>query len=646
MKAKLFIIMAALVLVAAAAWAAPTPAEEEEEGGMMAAGMYSQSPFLDARVVSGDLPPVDERLPVEPFVLTPLDEVGKYGGTFTVFALDNLPWNELTEEPSRGPSPLRMTMDGDFLPDIAIDYDLSADYKSFTLKLREGMKWSDGSPFTSADFTFMVEDMGNHEDVDTWGYWFWPEFTISAPDDYTVVYNYSEPVLPTLVNFSIWTGSEWIMFHPKTYLEKWHIDYNDDAEELAKEEGYDTWFDAFNFHASRVPLNDSNKPTTQPWRPEIFDTTVRVYERNPYFHQVDTAGQQLPYVDEIVSSIVDRETYNLKIVAGEADVAWMFTTVDNFTLYKESESTSNYVVKPIPGITSSDAYYWFNLNHEDPVRRELYQNKEFRRALSIAIEREEINDLVFNGLGVPRQNTALANATYYDPAWGEAWAQYDPDRANQMLDSLGLDERNSAGIRLQSDGEPLVLNVEFPEWFRDVAVHELVKEYWREIGIDMRFKSIQTELQAQKRETTNWDLFASMENMPELYGFFDYDLVYGAPLWQTWWEANNAVEAGTASLSDYEGGVLPGEEPPDYIKDYYALGDQKPSILFGSPEFRAHMRTMYEVTADEVFSIGTVGMSPILFLSRPNIGNIPDQTAPWFEESLNFNYYAAQWFYR
>ena len=643
------------LLAATAAWGGGSKDKEEPESTttttttttMEATGKYQEAPELAALVAKGELPPVEERLPEQPFVLQPLESVGTYGGTFTVFALDNFPWNELTEEPSRGSVPLRMTMDGEILPDIAIGYEQPADSKTFTLKLRKGMKWSDGSPFTSADFTFHVNDMVNHPDVETWGLGHWGEFTVSAPDDYTVVYTYEKPTPRVLLDVLHWRGSEWMIFHPKDFLKKWHIDYNENAEALAKEEGYDSWFEALNFHANFVPLNDIEKPTISPWRPKNFSTTVRVYERNPYHHQVDTAGQQLPYVGEIISNIVDRETYNLKVVAGEADLAWMFTTLDNYTLFKESESDANYVVKPIPGVSGTDASYGFNQNHEDPIRRALYQNRKFRQALSIAIDREEINDLVFNGLGVPRQDVVLPNASYYKPEWENAWALYDPDRANQMLDELGLDKRSSSGIRLQSDGKPMVINVEFPDWFRAVAVHELVKEYWREVGIDMRPKAIQSTLLWDKMDTTNWDAWSSKSDRPEMYSYLGgFAVPPGAPLWSAWMNAQNAIDAGTATLDDYEGGKLPGEEPPDYIKEYLSWGPKKQTLVYGSPQYREFMSTVFQTMADEVYLIGTVGMTPVLFISRPNIANIPDEMPPWFEESMNFNYYAAQWYFK
>ena len=204
------------LLLALPAWSGGTQESDPEETAIeVSASGYKEAPMLAQRVAAGELPPIEERLPDEPFVIEPIDRVGKFGGSFQVFALDNYPWNELTEEPSRGAYILRMQQDGSIVPDLLAGYDLSEDFKTFTFYLRKGLKWSDGSPMTSADFLFKHNDMVQHPDV----------FTrnqvgskadanglidsVTAPDDYTVVYQFTNPRPRLILDGVHWRGGEW-----------------------------------------------------------------------------------------------------------------------------------------------------------------------------------------------------------------------------------------------------------------------------------------------------------------------------------------------------------------------------------------------------------------------------------------------------
>jgi peptide/nickel transport system substrate-binding protein len=613
---------------------------------------YNEAPILAELVEAGELPPVAERLPDEPFVLEPLDAIGTYGGTLNVYATDNSPWNELTESPERGPLPLRMENDGTIIPDILRDYEQAEDNTSITLYLRPGMKWSDGSAFTSADFMFLWHDIRQNDQIDypAWTMRHWDIADVQAPDEHTVIYEFTRPTPRAVLDLLHWRGGEWSLYQPSEYLKQWHIDYNPEADELAQEEGFDTWFEAFNWHIGFVPQNDINKPTTHPWRMVRFDSTVRVYERNPYFHQVDSAGNQLPYVDRVVSQIVDSETYNLEVISGQADVAYLNTTIDNFTLYKQNEQAGNYVVNTVPGTSVSDLTFRFNFNSEDPEKRDLYRTPQFRQALSLAIDREEINDLILLGLGEPRQYTVPSGTSYLQPEWETAFADFDPERANQMLDDLGLTERNADGIRLLADGEPLQIVVSYAEgaWSGSVAAHELVQEYWREIGVDMQIRPLDVSLFRERENGTNWDVHSEKEEFGEMYAYLG-----GSPVtpvstapWITWYDARREVEAGNADLSDFEGGELPGEEPPQEIIELLDLAlVEQDATVYGTEEYEEISRELFQRIADNTYAIGTVGETPTILIARPNLRNLPQGAAPWFESALNISYYSAQWFY-
>ena len=615
--------------------------------GMGVAQEYIESPYDAAKVAAGELPPLGERLPDTPMVYPVTQEIGEHGGQFNVFALDNFPWNALTEEPARGPLALLMTQDNDFIPDIVLDYKQSDDNTSFELYLRPGMKWSNGDDFTSEDFTFKREYLSD----DGWQKHLYPEgSTVEAPDDHTVIINFPGPRPRALLDMIHWRGGEWTLFNPSNYLKTWHPDFNENAEAVAKEEGFASWEEAFKWHYYWRPLNDANKPTSQQWKPLTFTTTAKLYERNPFFHQVDAAGQQLPYVDTVLSTIVDPETFNLKVVSGEADLAYLRTSFDNYTLYMENKEEAGYEVNLIPQFTSSEVTYYPNQSHPDPVKKALFTNANFRRALSVAIDRNEINEILFNGFAVPQQWSVTSMASIYEEEWGTAYAQYDPDLANELLDGLGLTRRNAQGTRIQLDGKPLTIVVEFVEGsFAGAALktHELVKEYWSDIGVQSEIRPVGIAASATRAIEMNWDVWAQREPNGEMYGtvISEDTIGFRNEHWERWREATYALAAGTKTLDDY-GGEMPGEEPPPEINWLLDVRLELMDSVFGSEEYTRLGKQYYQFLSDNTYAIGTVGELPMVFLAKPNIGNLPTELPPWIEWGGDLNHYSNQWFIR
>jgi len=616
---------------------------------------YNEAPMLRVKVAAGEIPPIEERLPDEPKVLEPLGvsepEIGQYGGTARVFATDNLPWGDLLESPERGSYLLRMREDGQIVPDILKGYEVSDDEKIFTLYLRKGMKWSDGYPFTADDFLFKYEDMGMNEKVETWWASDEPLKEIEKIDDYTVRFEFKEPFPKFLLTLIGWRGSEWMRFAPKHYLKKWHIKYNPKADELAKEEGYEHWWEAFNHHQEVAPAGDINKPTLQPWMFKAFTGTARAFERNPYFYAVDSAGNQLPYIDRIVSTIVDSEVYQMKIIAGEADVAFSNTSFENYPLYKENEEKGGYRVVQIPGMTGSNAPYFINLNHPDPVMRKIFQDVKFRRALSLAINREEINDTVFFGLGVPRQATIVATARYYKPEWGEEhpYARYDPDEANRLLDEIGLTERDKDGFRKGPDGKTLLLIVEYPTaWAPPTTVQERVKEYWENVGLKVLLKPEEPSLVSERREAGVYDILSELESFPLEFYFHmmspSASFDRAAPKWTMWLNAKQAIEEGKQTLEGF-GGKLPGEEPPEEIKEFYDIQVKRYHSRYGSKEYMELCRKTFDFYAKELVQIGTVGLVPSCYIANKSLGNVPARYFPSSEGLYEVANYLAKFLF-
>lgn len=615
---------------------------------------YNEAPMLRVKVAAGELPSVEKRLPKEPFVLEPLEEIGEYGGAIHTFAPDNLPWNDMGEMPEGSSYLLRLTEDNKIVGDMAKGYEFSDDQKSLTLYLRRGLKWSDGYPFTADDILFMFEDIHENTDVASWG-GMEPVKRVKKIDDYTVRFEFDKPQPGfALSHLASDLGTEWFFFHPKHYMKKWHIKYNPDANELAKEEGFENWVDAFEYHFAFAPRKDMAKPTMFPWVLKEFTTTAKVFERNPYYHVVDTAGNQLPYIDRIIIHIVNKEVYSLKVISGEADVAYVNTQFVDYPLYKENEEQGGYRVVMIPGVLGAECVLSINQNHPDPVLGELFQDVKFRQALSLAINREEINDILYLGLGTPRQATVLPSCSFYKKEWAEAYAEYKPEEANRLLDEIGLTERDGKHFRIGRDGKTVLLMVEFTGMYGiSVSFYELIKEYWEAVGLKVLLKLEEEAFYRQRMGSVDHHILAGepLEKTKEVTFYTKAGwpappggLLGWAPSWGIWLKANRDVETGKRTLDDFEGGKLPGEEPSEEIKQLFRWTWQQKDTVYGSKEYMELSQKILDFHADKLYLIGTVGMAPTIFIAKNNVGNIPKKYPPDGVYQGNLSYYSRQFF--
>ena len=652
---KLLIWIVAFSMVATVSTFAGGDEEESTASAATSSGRYNEAPMLAELVAAGELPPVDERLPDEPKVKDVVEEIGQYGGTINAFAINMDSWNDMTEVIGGSSFLLDLTADNEIVPDLAKGYELAADGNSMTLSLRPGAKWSDGHPFTADDIVFMFEDMHWNAEVSTWNL-YGRVNRIRKLDDYTVRFEMDTPypVLPVVM--VTWPGGEIATYAPKHYLQKWHIKYNPDAATIAKEEGFDHWWEAFNSHQIFYPTTDTDQPTTMPWKFETQTATVKYFERNPYFYQVDPEGNQLPYVDDVVVTAVNKEVYQAKIMSGEADIAVASTTMENYSLYKENEQQGGYRVIAVPGVNSSEAGFSINQNHPDPELRKIFNDVRFRQALSTALNREEMNETVYFGLGTPRQATTMPSSTFYNPAWGEAhpYVNYDPQTANALLDEIGLTARDADGFRLGPDGKTLVLLVEYPEAFTDPTMFELMQEYWEDVGLKIsikgelawaiyneRTRNVDHMIMVQGYGTVGEISFLVEPFRPRVHGLKE------APAWETWLEADRDVNyLKTKTLADFEGGKFPGEEPPEHIKEQFYRVERATTLPLGSPEYTELMREIYDYNAEYLYHMGTIGMAPKLHIVDNNLRNVPAAFGADAEVGLELFYEAQQFFWK
>ena len=604
-------------------------------------GEYSEAPMLAEMVAAGQLPPVVERLPIEPAVMEPIESVGTYGDTIYVFVNSNEPWNTLQEETERGSYLGYIRQDTSVVPNLAKGFELAPDFLSLTITLREGAQWSDGQPFTADDIVFAFEDWHFDSRVGGATQPFWMNKVRRAIkiDDYTVRLETDVPYPVMLAKMGEPAGGDWHAYLPRHYLERFHIKYNPEADALAKELGYDSWTVAFEAHdweyqnGFRHLIEDGEpRPTMQPWSLiEVTDTT-KVHERNPYFYKVDPSGQQLPYIDRVIAGIADMETIQLKIIAGEVDLDYVNATTDNYALYKENEAAGGYRLHEIPVNQIAIA---FAVNHTHETKGPIFRDLRFRQALSLAINADEVNDSVYFGLGEPMV-FPVAKASFAPPEWSNnPYDAYDPDEANRLLDAAGLDQRGNDGWRLGADGKPFTLTIEGRiqgEHSATTKAIELMREYWRAVGLKTEIKLSDNALHRERRAGNLLEVNVGTWGYPsearqymvdrESWVHGNHDLSW-APAWGRWLEAWIEVEEGTRSISDFEGGALPGEEPPEEYQQLFQWGEERAKTVLGSPEYLEVSRKIFGFHFDNLLMQGVVGGQPQLVIAKANLGNVP-----------------------
>jgi peptide/nickel transport system substrate-binding protein len=574
----------------------------------------------------------------------PYEAVGRYGGKLIGLSLGPNTWND-TAQPRLCYTLTTNNEVSEVLPHIAKDYDFSGDKKIFTFYLRKGMKWSDGAPFTADDYLFWYEDFILNDEVTPVKPKSWSPggelMVMEKVDDYTVRLRFSQPY-PVALNYIAYFGSrQQSFFDPKHYLKNWHIKYNPKAGELAKSEDFDHWWQALNFHRNNNPSQqDMDLPLVRAFIMTKRSPESKTMERNAYYWKIDSAGNQLPYADYLINQIVEnQEVLNLKAMAGEASFAGMNTALENYPVYKENEAKGGYNVHLYKNFRGAETAFAFNLTHKDPVLREIFQDVRFRQAMSVAIDREELNTILYHGRAVPRQATVHPSCTYFKEEWAGAYAQHDPEEANALLDEMGLKWDSAKENRLRPDGKPLTVNIEY--WEREKAVTrtcELTKEYWEKVGVKVTIKAQQRNFNAERRNANEVDVNVwSLDRCSELRAyipwtskFFNLGSEFGVGVaWQDWYDSDGAA----------------GEEPPEKIKSMYAMIEEWTSAT-NEADYQRLAQELFDFYADNLFIIGTVGLSPRPILAQKNIGNFPKEA--FFDADNTFwnTLGIDQWYFR
>lgn len=593
---------------------------------------FKEAPMLAELVAKGELPPVAERIPADPRVVTPLEEVGKYGGTLRrAFKGISDRW---------GPTKLNEEM--------AIEWDIPntetvnviANYISgwtqnddatvFTFTLRDGLKWSDGHPFTTDDVKFWYDEyyIGGLQAKDTPITIGGVPMVIDIVDKltYKATFPKPNPLLPFAIaklTEGMWGGPTMAM--PSHYLSQYipHLTKDQSLIDKAiKDNGVDTWQqlhgagDLFTqgpvagwWTNPDLPVMNAwksvNKPTEDPW----------LATRNPYYHAVDPAGNQLPYLDGWTHALFDdNSVFDLWIAQGLIDAQIRHVTTANFTFYKENEAKGDY--KVLKWRNASTNAFFPNISHKDPGLRALFDDARFRQALSIAINRDEINELVYNGLYTPRQASPVTGSPNFDPDFATKWTEFDPDKANQLLDEMGLTEKGDDGFRKRLDGSPLVITILFQNGFASIGDEvTLVQNYWKAIGLNVNQELVERSLYQERVDNGDVDIgvWTADRNIIVMADTTRYTGLQSdgpwAPLYGAWWGKQPRAS----------------EEPPaDHpIREIWRLWESAQSEADEAKRNEV-FKQMLDIHKEHPYMIGTVGESPQLFIKKNNVGNIQE----------------------
>jgi peptide/nickel transport system substrate-binding protein len=594
-------------------------------------------------VAGGKLPPLAERLPQDPRVVDMAAlgrKEGRYGGSMRMIMASADDIRMMTVY-----SYARLVVfdqDLNLVPDILAGFDVEAG-RRFTLHLRPGHKWSDGHPFTAEDFRYFWEDVALNEKLSRGGP---PQAMLAGGkppafevlDERTVRYDWDMPnpnFLPSLAG-----ASPNYIFMPAHYLKQFNKRYADPGKlkEMVVAAKARNWAALHTVKARQYKAENPDLPTLEPWRNTIAPPAERfVFTRNPYFHRVDKGGRQLPYIDTVFVDISSADIIPAKTGAGESDLQARYLRFDNYTFLKQAEKTHPIEIDLWREGTGSQVAFLPNLNVNDAVWRKVLRDVRFRRALSLAIYRHELNQQFYFGLAHEAANTVLDSSPLYRKSYDEAWAAYDPGKANALLDEMGL-KRASDGMRRLPDGRLAEIIVELRANSREEEdVMELVRDYWREIGLKAYPRSLQLDV-LRRRFLAGDTLISMWSGLTVGDATADMAPEELAPV--------SSAQGNWPKWGEYtETGGKAGE-PVDLPKAKELLDLYNAWRVSETTDERRRIWTrMLSIFTDQVFTIGTVNgvFQPVVYNKR--LRNLPEKGIYSFSPGAYFGIYMIDTFW-
>jgi peptide/nickel transport system substrate-binding protein len=602
---------------------------------------FAEAPMLADMVKAGKLPPVEKRVPDEPMVVKPLQSIGRYGGT----------WRRGFTGPGDGENGNRIVSTDKILfwdytgtkvmPCVAKDWKQSDDGKSVTIHLRKGMKWSDGAPFTANDFVFWYEEVYLNKDLVPTPH---PDFmangksgSIRRVDDATVVFEFQDP---NFLFVDILAGSTAIgggqatqsmgglsmgAYMPAHYVKQYLPKFSskEEVDKKAKAAGFDGWV---SYIRSRWDWRlNPELPVLTPWKTvSPINTPTWVLERNPYYMGMDTAGNQLPYIDRISMTLAENlEVLNLRAIAGQYDLQERHTALAKLPVFLENRAKGGYDVRLDPALNGSDATLQTNQAYEaDPEIAKWLHTTDFRRSLSMGIDRDQLNETFWVGVGTPG-SVAPAESVPYSPGpeWRKKWSTLDVKQANALLDKIGLGKKDGEGYRLRTDGKGrlrLELQTSAGAFVPHTQIAEMIKEQWKKIGVQADVKEMERSLFFTR--------VASNEHQIALWANDGSEVLFLFPRHALRLDPIQAL-LGTPIARWYASNGAQGKGPKDprmisALELYRSASGKK------TQERYKVAQDIWKILVDEQYSIGTVGLSPATMGVRivsNKLGNIPSR---------------------
>lgn len=623
---------------------------------------FSENPAiadLNGKILgNADLAAVADRLPAEPLVVMPYESIGQYGGAIT----------GISKATESGTSDLLSVRHVNFVryaddlqtvvPNVAKAWDWNEDKTVLTITLREGHKWSDGEPFTAEDVAFWYNDLLLNTDIlektpDRWLFAGEP-IKVEAVDDVTVRMTFPVPTPGILNRFAVDYGQP---FQPKHFLGQFMPKYNENADALAQEYGFANGAEAVDFYYGGsdwkdVPsplLKDADKaaaigravvPTLESHIVVEETSEGRKLVANPYFHQVDTAGNQLPYINEIVESYVsDKEVQNLKVMNGE--VVWKQQAVflEDFPLLKENEAKGGYTIQFAPTL-GENVFFSFNRTHNDEVLRELFNDVRFNRAMSLAMNRDEINEIVYLGQGTPMQGVPAEPKTVSfisDDVLNKDIA-YDVEGAKALLAEMGLSDSDGDGTLERPDGKPLVIRLVYSSQGVPVKMMELVRDYWTAVGVRVDLKEVTSDEYRASGNNNDLDL-TTWKYDGNAGPTISQDVTVFVPPFGDFFNPGTGAKWATWKQTDGAEGV----EPPADIQKLWELSEQFIQVEFGSDASNEIGAEIVKIHTDNMLKIGTVGDIVAPFLWRNDLQNVKPIKSKTYDFYWTYPYRPSQW---
>ncbi len=602
------------------------------------------SPLLADKVSAGALPPVGDRLPASPRIidLAKLDGVpGRHGGNIRLLMGDQRDIRMMT---LYGYTRL-VVYDHrlEIVPDVLESFEVE-EGRIFTLRLRRGHRWSDGSPFTTEDFRYWWEDIANNKRLSPGG----PPSDLIAGDnkpffevlsETEVRYTWEVPnpvFLPSLAG-----AQPTYIFMPSRYLKQFHERHalKHELEKLVKQHRVRDWGALHERQSRMYRPENPDLPTLDPWRNTTpLPAEQFVFERNAYFHRIDENGRQLPYADRVTMNIGTSSLIPAKTAAGEADLQARYLRFDNYTFLREASKRMNFDVRLWK--RAEGAYFALmpNLNAIDPVWRDLNRDVRYRRAISVAINRADVNKIIFFGLARESGNTALPESPLYDERLSQLWAQHDPALANKLLDEIGLTKRDPDGVRMLTDGRRLEFTIETAgENTEETDILDLLKQDFFNVGIKIYPRSTQRDV-FRRRILAGQTVMSAWAGMDNALVTADMEPDALAP--------TNAAQFQWPRWGQFfESNGREGERPALHEAIRLVRLYEEWRLSATRDQRRKIWEEMLTINAEEVFTIGVINSTLQPIVASRDLRNLPERAFYSFEPGAFIGRYMPDTFW-